>query len=122
MCQAKTAVDMLKQHKSLTKGEIIMVFEKVIEDQKATNQSIREIKDDVATMKLDIAVVKTEFSEMKDLLVRALKKPTLWDRIPILKELPLPAWVFLIIVACAIASLLGADLSFMSSWLKFGGQ
>lgn len=122
MCQAKTAVDMLKQHKSLTKGEIIMVFEKVIEDQKATNQSILEIKDDVATMKLDIAVVKTEFSEMKDLLVKALKKPTLWDRIPILKELPLPAWVFLIIVSCAIASLLGADLSFMSSWLKFGGQ
>jgi len=99
-----------------------MVFEKVIEDQKATNQSIREIKNDMSAMKVDMAVVKEEFKEIKDLLMQAIKKPTIWDRIPILKELPWPAWAFLIIVACAIASLLGADLSFMSNWMKFGGQ
>jgi hypothetical protein len=118
MCQAKTAVEMLKQHKSLTKGEIIMVFEKVIEDQKVANQDIKEMKKDVSDLKIDVASLKTGVEDIKLLLE---KRKSFWDKIPLLKDIPNLGWIFLIVVVCVIGSVAGANLEFLKDWFHFGG-
>lgn len=119
MCQAKTAVEVLKQHRSLTKGDIIMVFEKVIEDQKVANQDIRDVKKDVGEMKLEMASLKTTVEDIKVLLQQ--RRKTFWERIPLLKDMPTLFWILLIIVVCATFSLLGANLDFLKDALKLGG-
>jgi len=111
MCQAKTAVELLKQHRSLTKGDIIMVFEKVIEDQKVANQDIKDVKKDVGEMKIEMAELKTTVSDIKLLLEQ--KRKTFWDRIPLLKEIPTVVWFILWTIVIAIFCLLGVKPEFI---------
>lgn len=116
MCQAKVAVDMLKNHKSLTKGDIIMVFEKVIEDQKATAQDVRDVKKDLGELKLSFFVFQKEIKDIKELILE--KRKSFWDKIPLLKDVPNLAWFLLIVIVCVIASLLGANLDFLKDSLR----
>ena len=118
MCQAKTAVEVLKQHRSLTKGDIIMVFEKVVEDQKIANQDIKDVKKDVGEMKLKMAVVETRLEDILNTL-QEKNKPSFWERIPILKEIPLPVWLILWTIVTGLFCLLGVNPSFIQ-YMKGG--
>ena len=109
MCQAKTAVEILKQHRSLTKGDIIMVFEKVIEDQKIANQDIKEVKKDVGEMKLKMAAVETGLEDIKTILM----KKTIWDNIPLLGKVPFIVWFILLCVVLIIGGVLGVSPEFV---------
>ena len=105
MCQAKTAVEVLKQHRSLSKGDIIMVFEKVIEDQKVANQDIKDVKKDVGEMKLKMATVETRLEDILNML--QAKRKSLWDRIPLLKEVPTVVWFILWTIVLTICCWFG---------------
>lgn len=107
---------MLKNHKALTKGDIIMVFEKVIEDQKATFQDVKDVKKDLGELKIDVAILKTDMKVIMDFIVA--KKKSFWDKIPLLKDVPNLAWFLLIVIVCVIASLLGANLDFLKDSLR----
>ena len=116
MCQAKTAVELLKQHKSLTKGDIIMVFEKVIEDQKIANQDVKDMKKDIGEMKIEMASLKTSVEDIKGLL----QKKSIWEKIPLLKDVPTLVWFILWSIVLIIGSIFGANPDFIQ-YMRNGG-
>lgn len=118
MCErTETAVAMLKQRKAnLTKGEIIMVFEKVIEDQRLANQDIREMKKDVSELKTGFAVLTESVADIKKILENAeaeRKKKSFWEKIPLLKEVPIVVWFIIWTVVIAFFCLLGVNPNFI---------
>ena len=94
-----------------------MLFEKVIEDARATATDIKEVKKDVADVKTDVVLLKSDIKDIKEMLT----KKSFWGNIPLLKEVPSLAWILLIIVVCIIGSILGANLDFLQNAFHIGG-
>lgn len=94
-----------------------MLFEKVMEDARATASDIKEVKKDVAEVKTDVVLLKSDIKDIKDMLTRR----SVWTKIPLLKEIPNLAWILLIILICVIGSVLGANLDFLQNAFHIGG-
>lgn len=110
MCdRTKTAIDVIKsQHrKTLTKEETLMLFEKVIEDNEKIVKRVESLE----------GKVDAGFAEIKELLT---KKKNFWEKIPILKEIPLPVWLILWTVVLITGALLGVNPDFIQ-YIKTGG-
>ena len=96
-----------------------MVFEKVIEDQRATAQDVRDVKKDVGELKIDVAVLKNDLKDIKELIIE--KKKSWLDKIPLLKDVPNLFWILLIIIVCVLGSIAGANLEFLKDAFHIGG-
>ena len=123
MCEkVEAALEVVKQSKkSLTKGEIVMVFQQVVYDlskqgERMTNleKSVEEVKSELSNVKTDVQKVLTIVEDLK-----AEKKETFWSKIPLLKEIPLPVWLILWTAVTAIFCLLGVNPSFLQ-YIKGG--
>ena len=125
MCdKVQTALDMVKERKSLTKGEVIMVFQKVAEDLRAQGERMTNLEKELSAFKEETRhgfdEVNSRLYELIE-LVKYNKKGSFWDKIPLLKDIPNLAWFLLIIVVCIIGSILGANLDFLTNALHIGG-
>lgn len=110
MCdRTKTAIEVIKtQHrKTLTKEETLMLFEKVIEDNEKIAKRVESLEG-----KMDAG-----FAEIKELLT---KKKSFWEKIPILKEIPLPVWLILWTIVTGLFCLLGVNPEYIK-YIRTGG-
>lgn len=110
MCdRTKTAIEVIKsQHrKTLTKEETLMLFEKVIEDNEKIVKRVESLE----------GKVDAGFADLKELLT---KKKTFWEKIPILKEVPLPVWLILWTIVTAVFCLLGVNPEYVK-YIRMGG-
>lgn len=109
MCErARTAVDMLQeQEKDLTKGEIVMVFRKVIEDLEQQGDRMTRLEEKVTSLEQK---VDAGFSELKELIERRNK--TFSEKIKGLctKE-ALPFWFCIILIILGCFAVLGVPLT-----------
>ena len=111
MCErTKTAIDMLKQRKSnLTKGEIIMVFEKMIEDNQKLGERMTEVEKRLTTLE-----------NKTDKILTILERPSLWEKV-FLGEYARYAWIFLIVALLILGGLLGVPTTGFNGILNIGG-
>lgn len=123
MCEkVEAALDMIKEKRTITKGELVMVFQQVALDLGKQGERIKMIEERMTALEKRTDEGFAEISnQIKDL------KKTIEDehrsfisKIPILKDMPTLFWVLLIILVCGAFSLLGANLDFLKN-VKFGG-
>lgn len=75
MCEnVKATLEILKQKKSnLTKGEIVVVFQQVVNDLNKQGERMKNLEQNVEEMKLELSNVKTDVQKIL-LVVEDLKK------------------------------------------------
>lgn len=109
MCgNTKAAVDFLKLQKNkrtITKAEMIMVFEQIIKDSANTANKVESMEKDVACMKDDIKEIKQMLKE---------KNRSFFDRLPEIDKIPALGWVFLIVSIGTLGAVLGANMEWLS--------
>lgn len=113
MCErVRAAVDMLQEQKrALTKGEIVMVFRKVIDDLEQQGRQMGDrmtrLEEEVASLKQNVA---TGFAELKALIEKRNK--TFPEKIKGLctKE-ALPFWFCVILIILGCFAVLGVPLT-----------
>ena len=117
MCEnVKATLEILKQKKSnLTKGEIVVVFQQVVNDLNKQGERMTNIERRMESLE---AKMDAGFAEIKRLIENE-QKATFWSKIPLLKEIPLPVWLILWTVVTAIFCLLGVNPSFLQ-YIKGG--
>lgn len=124
MCErTKAAVDMLSQNKkTITKGEIVMVFRKVIEDSERMGVRMTEIEKRMSSLEEKVEAgfigLTSQFHELKRLLEK--KEPTLFEKIIALKDARL-FWVAIIVGIIIVGGLLGVKISELAGILTIGG-
>lgn len=133
MCnRTQTAVEMAKNKKQLGKGEIVVMFQQVAIDLAKQGDRMSELEKQISDLKEQtnngfaktdkvLAVVLERIDELQK-TIDSQKKPTFWEKIPLLKEIPPLGWIALIIVSCLIAALFGVDLTPLTNWIKWSGQ
>ena len=124
MCEkVETALQMVKQRKNLTKGEIVMVFQQVVYDLKSQGERMTNLEKEVSSLKEE---TRHGFDELNQRihelteLIKSEKKPTFWERIPLLKEIPTWFWIILWSVVLIIGGLLGVSPEFIKN-IQTGG-
>ena len=123
MCErTKAAVDMLQQQKrTLTKGEIITVFKKVIDD---LDQQGKQMGDRMTRLEQKVASLETKvdagFAEIKAMLEEQGRKRSLFEEILLLKEHKW-FWISLIVTLLILAGLLGVPLTGFNGILTING-
>ena len=125
MCgKVETALEMMKQRKTLTKGEIVMVFQQVVYDLKNQGERMTNLENEVSSLKEE---TRTGFDEVNQKLNRLTElveihnnKKTFWDRIPLLKEIPTWFWIILWSVVMIIGGLLKVAPDF-AKYIPKGG-
>lgn len=118
MCdKVQTALEVIKtqQKRTLTKGEIVMLFQQVVSDLNKQGEKMTNLEKRMESLenKMDAG-----FTELKKLIED--KKVSFWDKIPLLKDIPNLAWILLIIICLIIGSVFGANVDFVK-YLGFGG-
>ena len=119
MCdKVQTALEVIKTQpkKTLTKGEIVMLFQQVVSDLNKQGEKMTNLEKRMESLenKMDAG-----FAEIKK-LIEAEKKPSFWEKIPLLKEIPTWFWIILWTVVLIIGALLGVDPDFIKN-IKQGG-
>ena len=84
-----------------------MLFEKVIEDNEKIVKRVESLE----------GKVDAGFAELKELLT---KKKSFWEKIPILKEIPLPVWLILWTIVTGFFCLLGVNPEYIK-YIRTGG-
>ena len=84
-----------------------MLFEKVIEDNEKIVKRVESLE----------GKVDAGFAELKELLT---KKKSFWEKIPILKEIPLPVWLILWTIVTGLFCLLGVNPEYIK-YIGTGG-
>lgn len=111
MCEkVEAALEVVKQSKkSLTKGEIVMVFQQVVYDLSKQGERMKNLEQIVEEMKTDISNVKIDVQKILTVVegLKQEKKPSFWDRIPLLKEVPMPVWFIIWTVVITICCWFG---------------
>lgn len=124
MCEnVKAALDMIKQKKSnLTKGEIVVVFQQVVYDlnkqgerMTSLENSVKEMKSELTNVKLDVQKILTVVEELQ----KEKTKPSFWERIPLLKEVPTVVWFIIWTIVIALCCLFGVNPTFIQ-YMKGG--
>lgn len=117
MCEkVQTALEMVKQHKTLTKGEILMVFQQVVYDLNKQGERMTNLEKEVSSLKEETRhgfdELNLRIHELTE-LIKNEKKPTFWERIPLLKEIPTWFWIILWTVVIIVGALLGVNPEFI---------
>lgn len=119
MCdKVRTAVEVMKtqRRKTLSKEETLMLFQKVIEDNMKMGERMTNLEKELSSFKEEtrhgLDEVNSRLHELIE-LVRNDKKPTFWDRIPLLKDIPTWFWIILWTVVLIVGGLLGVSPDFI---------
>ena len=114
MCdKVQTALEVIKTQKkqTLTKGEIVMLFQQVVSDLNKQGEKMTNLEKEVSLMKEEM---RAGFAEIKK-LIETEKKHSFWERIPLLKEIPTWFWIILWTVVLIIGALLGVNPDFIKN-------
>lgn len=124
MCERmQAAVDMLSQNKkTITKGEIVMVFREVIKDSEKVGVRMTEIEKRMTSLeeKMDAGFngLSSQFQELKNLIEK--KDLSLFEKIMALKDHRL-FWISLIVGLLILGGLLGVPATDFKGILNIGG-
>lgn len=119
MCEnVKAALEILKQKKSnLTKGEIVVVFQQVVYDLNKQGERMTNLEKRMTSLEEKTDRGFEKINEKLDTLQRTIdeekKKPSFWERIPILKEVPTFVWLILWTIVVCVFCLLGVNPDFI---------
>ena len=121
MCEkVEAALEVVKQSKkSLTKGEIVMVFQQVVYDLNKQGERMKNLEKNFEEMNTKLQNLTVDVQKILDVVEGLKKKPSFWERIPILKEIPLVVWFILWTVVTGLFCLLGVNPSFIQ-YMKGG--
>jgi len=114
MCdKVQTALEVIKTQskKTLTKGEIVMLFQQVVSDLNKQGEKMTSLEKRMESLenKMDAG-----FAEIKK-LIESEKKPSFWEKVPLLKEIPTWFWIILWTVVLIIGALLGVNPDFIKN-------
>lgn len=126
MCEkTKAVLDILETRKKpLTKGEIMTVFKKVVEDSEKMGVRMTNIEKRMSSLeeKTDngFKSMSEQFDSIRKLIEEKHRTPTLLETVVALKDHKM-FWVFLIVVLLILGSLLGVKTSGFNGILNIGG-
>ena len=119
MCdKVRTAIELIKTQKkrTISKGEIVVLFQQVASDLGKQGERMTNLEKEVSSLKEE---TRHGFDELNQRihelteLIKSEKKPTFWERIPLLKEIPTWFWIILWSVVLIIGGLLGVSPDFI---------
>ena len=123
MCEkVEAALEVVKQSKkSLTKGEIVMVFQQVVYDLNKQGERMKNLEKNFEEMNTKLQDLTIDVQKILVVVegLKQEKKPSIWERIPILKEIPMPVWLILWTIVTGLFCLLGVNPSFLQ-YIKGG--
>lgn len=123
MCEkVEAALEVVKQSKkSLTKGEIVMVFQQVVYDLNKQGERMKNLEKNFEEMNTKLQDLTIDVQKILVVVegLKQEKKPSIWERIPILKEIPMPVWLILWTIVTGLFCLLGVNPSFIQ-YMKGG--
>ena len=122
MCEkVRTAIEVIetqKNKRTLTKGEIVMLFQQVVSDLSKQGEKMTNLEKRMESLE---SKMDAGFADIKKLIEdEREKKKTFWDRIPLLKEIPTWFWIILWTVVIITGALLGVSPDFIQ-YIKTGG-
>lgn len=112
MCdKVQTALELIKTQKkrALTKEEIVVLFQQVAADLGKQGERMTNLEKRMESLetKMDAG-----FAEIKK-LIEDERKPTFWERIPLLGQIPTWFWIILWTIVLIIGGLLGVSPDFI---------
>lgn len=115
MCNSvRSAIDVLKtqtNRKTLTRGETIMLFEKVIEDSQKMGERMTALETRVESVENKVIAIGTKIDDMDKKLDSLINKPSVFaNKLADNKWF----WISIIIFMLLMGSLFGANLE----WIK----
>ena len=122
MCEkVRTAIEVIetqKNKRTLTKGEIVMLFQQVVSDLSKQGEKMTNLEKRMESLE---SKMDAGFADIKKLIEdEREKKKTFWYRIPLLKEIPTWFWIILWTVVIITGALLGVSPDFIQ-YIKTGG-
>ena len=119
--KVRTAIEVIetqKNKRTLTKGEIVMLFQQVVSDLSKQGEKMTNLEKRMESLE---SKMDAGFADIKKLIEdEREKKKTFWDRIPLLKEIPTWFWIILWTVVIITGALLGVSPDFIQ-YIKTGG-
>lgn len=119
MCdKVQTALELIKTQKkrALTKEEIVVLFQQVASDLGKQGERMTNLEKEVSSLKEE---TRHGFDELNQRihelteLIKNDKKPTFWERIPLLGQIPTWFWIILWTIVLIIGGLLGVSPDFI---------
>ena len=122
MCEkVRTAIEVIetqKNKRTLTKGEIVMLFQQVVSELSKQGEKMTNLEKRMESLE---SKMDAGFADIKKLIEdEREKKKTFWYRIPLLKEIPTWFWIILWTVVIITGALLGVSPDFIQ-YIKTGG-
>ena len=126
MCdKVQTAIELIKTQKkrALTKEEIVVLFQQVASDLGKQGERMTNLEKELSAFKEETRngfnEVNSKLHELIE-LVKIDKKPTFWEKIPLLGQIPTWFWIILWTIVIIIGALLGVSPDFIK-YIKTGG-
>lgn len=126
MCdKVQTAIELIKTQKkrALTKEEIVVLFQQVASDLGKQGERMTNLEKELSAFKEEtrngLSEVNSKLHELIE-LVKIDKKPTFWEKIPLLGQIPTWFWIILWTIVIIIGALLGVSPDFIK-YIKTGG-
>ena len=119
MCdKVKTALEVIKtqKNKSLTKGEIVILFQQVVSDLSKQGEKMTNLEKEVSALKDEM---RAGFADIKK-LIEDSKRLTLFEKIMALSTHKY-FWITLIIVLLIVGGVLGVSPSGFNNIVTLGG-
>ena len=125
MCKnVQTALEVIKTQnkRTLTKGEIVVLFQQVVSDLTKQGEKMTNLEKELSALKEETRNGFDEVNQrLHDVMEAIQNRPkTFWDRIPLLKDIPTWFWIILWTVVIIIGALLGVSPDFIQ-FIKTGG-
>ena len=125
MCKnVQTALEVIKTQnkRTLTKGEIVVLFQQVVSDLTKQGEKMTNLEKELSALKEETRNGFNEVNQrLHDVMEVIQNRPkTFWDRIPLLKDIPTWFWIILWTVVIIIGALLGVSPDFIQ-FIKTGG-
>ena len=125
MCEnVQTALEVIKTQKkrTLTKGEIVVLFQQVVSDLSKQGEKMTNLEREVSLLKEETRQGFDEVNQRLHEVMDAIKnKPkTFWDRIPLLKDIPTWFWIIIWTALIIVGGVLGVNPEFIK-YIKTGG-
>lgn len=126
MCEnVQTALEVIKTQKNrtLTKGEIVVLFQQVVSDLSKQGEKMTNLEKEVSSMKEEMRGGFDELNQkLRDVtdLIRELKKPGLFQKI-VLGENAKYFWTTVIVALLILGGLLGVPATSFNGILGLGG-
>lgn len=120
MCdKVKTALEVIKtqKNKSLTKGEIVILFQQVVSDLSKQGEKMTNLEKEVSALKDEM---RAGFADIKKLIEEKSKRLTLFEKIMALSTHKY-FWLTIIVILLLVGGFFGVSPSGFNGILGLGG-